>query len=74
MENEVKFQWECADEHEVGIAFYEIGKSTYSLQFPNFRAADLVYMMLLDAYRAGYLAGVRSAGAAVQSAMLKLSE
>jgi hypothetical protein len=74
MKSEVKFQWEGATEHEAGIAFYEIDKLTYSLGFPSFRAANLVHMVLSDAYRAGYLAGSRSARAALQSALSKLPE
>jgi hypothetical protein len=73
MKSEVKFQWEGATEHESGIAFYEIGKSTYSLRFPNFRAADLVYILLSDAYREGYSVGVRSVMTTEQSASSKLS-
>jgi hypothetical protein len=72
MKNAVKFKWEGSVECEDGVAFYEIGTSTYLLGFPSFRAANKMHMALSDAYREGYERGLYSAKAAVLSALSKL--
>jgi hypothetical protein len=74
MKDAVKFKWEGVTEYEDGIAFYEIGTTTYLLGFPSFRAANKMHMAMLDAYREGYEDGVRGVKAAVQSALSKLPE
>jgi hypothetical protein len=74
MKDTVKFTWNGGSKHEAGIAVYEIGTSTYTIRFPTPRAANLVHMALLDAYREGYERGFYSAKAEAQSAPSKLPE
>jgi hypothetical protein len=74
MKDAVKFRWEGSAEHESGLAVYEFNRSTYSLQLPNFRAADVVRIALSDAHRSGYEDGVRRAEHEVRQALSKLKQ
>jgi hypothetical protein len=74
MKNEVKFKWEGGTEYETGVAIYEIGTSAHSLCLPNLRSANIVHMVLLNAYRKGYESGVYNTKAEVQSALSKLMQ
>jgi hypothetical protein len=74
MKDAIKFKWEGTTEHEAGVAIYESDSSVYLIRLPNFRAANLVHMAMLHAYRKGYEDGVYNTKAAVQSALSKLPE